>query len=381
MLPSLFLVVYLLFETAKISREKIRHQFAVDAASFIEMTNYSDFLNRSAYVNGAFPQRIFYEGFYGTKIEKKDSTKPADRLFDILWTNGAFPAWQEKLQEAVTPPDYIDKEHDWAIRFNDDNVCGAAKNGKTHDPIPQMDACPCGDSAHPHPTCLTLLTLDDAKRYWISWEDAMDIYKLYVQIYQLLGSVEDAQYRVFSRLTDGHNFFRKSYWLNTGEDCAGGTCGASGFPTKANFDPKPYCVASVTFYGNKPTSNAFQPYLWYAPSADGVPDMSGMNVAPGCKPGAGLFQAESMSESDLKALKTPHGGQSTYPGYPITQIWRAPANYFLVDFNGGRVRCPATGTTSPCVHSTVMLGNPCSQYNGCGLWPNPTPKFQVRLYP
>ena len=62
LLPSLFLFVYLIFETAKLSREKIRHQFALDAAAFIEMTNYSDFLNRSAYClrglrkwPGAFP--------------------------------------------------------------------------------------------------------------------------------------------------------------------------------------------------------------------------------------------------------------------------------------------------------------------------------------
>src|SRR6185312_5166651 len=55
MFPTLFLFVYLIYETAKLSREKIRHQFALDAAAFVEMTNYSDFLNRTAYVNGAFP--------------------------------------------------------------------------------------------------------------------------------------------------------------------------------------------------------------------------------------------------------------------------------------------------------------------------------------
>src|SRR3990167_9990070 len=56
--PTLFLFVYLIYETAKLSREKIKHQFAMDAAAFVEATNYSDFLNRTAYVNGAFPMRI-----------------------------------------------------------------------------------------------------------------------------------------------------------------------------------------------------------------------------------------------------------------------------------------------------------------------------------
>ena len=34
MFPTLFLFVYLIYETAKLSREKIRHQFAIDAAAF-----------------------------------------------------------------------------------------------------------------------------------------------------------------------------------------------------------------------------------------------------------------------------------------------------------------------------------------------------------
>jgi len=106
-----------------------------------------------------------------------------------------------------------------------------------------------------------------------------------------------------------------------------------------------------------------------------------MDMMQNCRPNAGLFQVEAIPDQDLLAMKGPHVGLSNYNGYPIIQTWKAPTNYFLVDFNGGKVRCPATGTTSPCVHSTVMLGNPCSRNKGCGLWPNPTPKFQVRLFP
>src|SRR5438477_628147 len=116
-LPSLFLFVYLIFETAKLSREKIRHQFAVDSAAFIEMTNYSDFLNRSAYVNGAFPQRIFFEGFYNTCIEKKNNTggdcgSQGDRLYEILYKNGAFPRSDQGAPDAP-----LDDKPSWLIRF------------------------------------------------------------------------------------------------------------------------------------------------------------------------------------------------------------------------------------------------------------------------
>src|SRR5271156_291136 len=95
-LPSLFLFVFLIFETAKLSREKIRHQFAVDAAAFVEMTNYSDFLNRSAYVNGAFPMRIFWEGFSDTKLDcmGKDPCPGPTALAEILYTDGIYPRSQ-----------------------------------------------------------------------------------------------------------------------------------------------------------------------------------------------------------------------------------------------------------------------------------------------
>ena len=61
--PSLLLFVYLLFETTKVSREKIRQQFAVDSAAFIQMGDYTNLFNRTAYVNGAFPYRIFKEAY------------------------------------------------------------------------------------------------------------------------------------------------------------------------------------------------------------------------------------------------------------------------------------------------------------------------------
>ncbi|MBI5244652.1 MAG: hypothetical protein HY922_13370 [Elusimicrobia bacterium] len=352
MLPSLFLMIYLLFETAKISREKIRHQFAVDAASFIEMTNYSDFLNRSAYVNGAFPQRIFYEGFYNTKIERKDATTP-DRLFDILYKNGAFPMWEEKVNELT-----LDPERTWYIKFGG---TGGGKNGQPGNKG--------GYSGEPDmsPDRLDILTMADALKYWINWDDAQDIYKLYVQIYQLLGSVEEAQYSVFERLINKHNFFRKSYWLNTGEDCTMGNCGADFFDNY-QFKPVPYCIRQVMIYGNKPTSNAFQPYQIWAP--DKAVDMP--PTIKNCRP-PGLFQLEAIPDAHLANMASVHAGLSNYQGYPVIQNWTAPDNYFLVNFNG-LVKCPAVGTTSPCVHATVML-------SGGKLWPYPTPKFQVRLYP
>ena len=63
-LPVLFLFVILICEVGKLSRDKIRQQFALDTAASLEMEQYTDTLNRLAYINGAFPDRIFRE-IYG----------------------------------------------------------------------------------------------------------------------------------------------------------------------------------------------------------------------------------------------------------------------------------------------------------------------------
>jgi hypothetical protein len=351
-LPSLFLFLYLIFETAKVSREKIRHQFAVDSAAFIEMTNYSDFLNRSAYVNGAFPQRIFHEGFYNTCIEKKNNTQgdcgtDGDRLYDILYKNGGFPRTDQR-----TPDQPLDSDPVWYLRFGGS---GAGKNQVN----PNLGS-----------GRLNLLTMQDALDYWISWSDAQDIYKLYVQIYQLLGSVEDAQYSVFKRLTADHNFFRKSYWLNTNDPINDAYDGASGFERYA-FEPHPHCVQEIMIYGNKPTNNAFQPYQIWAPNSP----IQMPSTISGCEPTSGLFQLEAIDENHLRNMRIQHP-DSNWPGYPIIQHWdtnRAAlaSNYFNVDFHKV-VRCQDGG--GPCVHATVALA-------GGKLWPDPTPKFQTRLYP
>lgn len=356
-IPSLFLFLYLIFETAKLSREKIRHQFALDAAAFIEMTNYSDFLNRSAYVNGAFPQRIFHEGFYNTCIEKKNNTAgdcgpKGDRLYDILYKNGAFPR-----NVGGDPPDApLDGKSPWFIQFD---AKFGAKNAPTPDPGGRLD----------------LLTMQDALDYWISWDDAQDIYKLYVQIYQLLGSVEDAQFSVFKRLTNDHNFFRKSYWLNTNDPINDARDGAKWFDAY-QFRPQPYCISEIMIYGNKPTNNAFQPYQIWAPNSP----ISMPSTIAGCQPSAGLFQMMAVPPAQLQNLRS-RKALSNWPGWPIIQHWdrqrtTLSRNYFNVNFHG-LVRCQDGG--GPCVHATIALANPAQPAGG--LWPNPTPKFQTRLYP
>ncbi|MBI4425495.1 MAG: Tad domain-containing protein [Elusimicrobia bacterium] len=370
-IPSLMLFVYLIYETAKLSREKIRHQFAVDAAAFVEMTNYADFLNRTAYVNGAFPQRIFAEGFAkGPKIPKKKDDSKYNTLYDILFCNGAFPR-----KEASSPDDAVgmrlDQVPEWDIKFSDGvDVCQGGDDrvtsqygdwGDKNKPEPVMNHRCKGEAPNPDTgNCLDLITQQNAQDYYISWEDAQDIYKLYVQIYQLLGSVEDAQFSVFKRLTYTHTFFRKSYWLNTGSPIAEPDEGAKYFGA---IKPKARCVGFMSITGNKPTHDPYQPYKWVTPTS---PIKMPRTVTSELCDTEGLFQMAYVDKREMDQIKYPQG-------YDIVQHWNHPNNYFKVSFSDVCAELP--GEPTPCVHSRISL-------TGTGsVWPNPTPKFQTRLFP
>jgi len=369
--PCIFLFVFLIYETGKLSTAKIRHQFAVDSAAFVEMTNYSDFLNRTAYVNGPFPMRVFKEGFgpgidpntgkptSGTPVLSTSGTKDTT-FYELLYANSLFPRAE---------PDPTDSDPVWPIRYGGPEADTLNRNPP--DVSPQCQNQPSSGGS-----CRDIVTDQNANDYYLSWEAVNDLYKLYYKVYSLLGSVEDAQFSVFCRLTGAsgcpgggaeHNLFKKSYYFNTNDSINDASEGALGFSHP--FRPKPYCLQQIMFYGRKPTGNYFQATQITSPQS---PIQMPGTIA-GCSP-AGLFQVEAVPDSDLRALRSRNAGAgscaagSPWVGYPIIQHWRAPDNFFNVDFNS------LMEDRNPCVHATVAL-------QGGRVWPDPTPKFQTKLYP
>ena len=101
----------------------------------------------------------------------------------------------------------------------------------------------------------------------------------------------------------------------------------------------------------------------------------------GCQPTSGLFQAEAIPQNHLADLASPHAPGSQYalvlPGLPIFQNWGqglVEKNFFNVNFMSTKCQGATGANTGPCVHATISL-------SGGRLWPNPTPKFQTRLFP
>ncbi len=352
--PTLFLFVYLIFETAKLSREKIKHQFAMDAAAFVEATNYSDFLNRTAYVNGAFPMRIFEQGYDDFPAECEGKVEHCDKLTyaEILYNNGIFPRSAGGFKN--TDSNHWNNATTWDIRYG--GSAGADKN--TDNPHLQDP--------------VVLFSMDNANKFWHPWDLATEVYKLYVQVFSLLGSVEDAQWQVLKRLTkdSNHSFLQKSYWLNTGDSAVYGADLAKEFDIKlGEFKTTPHCVRKLIYHGNRHMGGTgIQQYRVFGtdPPVD-LPD------SPGCS-GGGLFQLQTVDNNTLKALGEDSG--SGYPGLSLSLKWQIPVkNYFNVDFANMPQHFK---NSSPELHTTVSVG---AKPSNAKVWPDPTPKYQVRLFP
>jgi hypothetical protein len=367
-IPMLMLFIYLIFETTKLSREKIRQQFALDTAAFIQMGDYTNIFNRTAYVNGAFPYRIFkeaYDCFQGCTVGteenclRKTGGVGAVCTYKMLYEAGAIPKYTG--DEAGQQPTPLDNKPQWDILFSEPPRGAANKNP------PDV-----GDT-------LTLITSDQGVHIYIFWDPAVGIYKFYAQVYTLLGTVEESQMTVFERLTENFNFFRKAYYLNANTaECVKNPniCGEDGLRSRNGYR------ANRLFRG----SNMFMHYIKHivfhakVPQVGLPPYFLGKTAPPmdmtSSNPN-GLFQLASFSASALEAVGK---------GYAVFQGWEPPTNYFNVRFDRMKWN-ECENSRRPCVHALVASqcpnlqgGWPNSTPNNC-VWPNPTPKYQTRLYP
>lgn len=383
-LPSLLLFVYLIFETGKLSRGKIRQQFAIDSAAFIQMGDYTNLLNRTAYVNGVFPYRIFKEE-YGcggactpgqpdcNYLQKSDG-KGSECRYKMLYEAGDFPKYTGSDDDPPNRnPVVLDDIDEWPLAFGGPRAGDLNKNPPDLDPM------------------ITLISKDQGIKINVSWNDAVRIFTFYSQVYVLLGQVETSQMKVFIELVKDFSFFRQSYWLNVNTaECSDNrlTCGDEGLSMgfKANwFHSGPVnttctgnmfmCFAQkVRFWGKAPKTPTPWDPLPYMLGELPPPGYIDMRTCKGCPP-EGLFQLAGIKDDVLDELGK---------GYNVYQSYGTEQNYFNIDFNdmaGYWTSCQGTEMGRPCVHAKVASQCPkLLSGNNC-VWPNPTPKYQTRLYP
>ena len=332
LIPTILLVIYLLFETTKISKEKIRHQFALDTSSFVEMTSLSNYLNATSYVNGAFPFRLFRDFFEANNPqlepdEYADSSSGLEpiSLYDYYYQAGAFPA----MSDYNSTPKATDTK--WDLHYYGDTRRDWEKDN------PKVD----DDKYYP------INSEELAKNYKAYWD--IDILQLYFMVYYYLGNIYEDQKKVYERLVKDNEFFRKGYYYNTG-NCSLSECGREGAQTLKNYFIKtePLYISKVQIFYKNPEGNETSIDL----------DMKEKKLM-----GGQLFQLaylEKGSKDKLRAL---------YRGIDIKQRFTLSRNYFNINLMKYK----------PMVHAKIAV-QCTNETNNC-VWPAPTSKYQVRLYP
>ncbi|MBP7795476.1 MAG: hypothetical protein KA059_01725 [Elusimicrobiales bacterium] len=359
-IPSLLIFIYLLYETTKLSREKIRTQFALDSAAFIQMQDYTNFLNRTAYVDGAFPYRIFKQEWdcktqtdYLQRTDDNGNACPYSMFYEI----GAFPGWSGDVIGQDPSGSVFDNSDKWEIKYNDQptELVENPRQSNLNTANPDF-----GEQ-------LTFINPKQAQKIYIFWDPSVNYYKFYAQVYLTLGTIEESQFAVFQRLTDKMNFYRKSFYLNAAnqscldnpDSCGSESLGGSGIRKwNRNSDVKFHYIKSIKW--------------WAKYYVGGLPPYEIAKTDPPIEfPNPGIFQLTTVDPSLLKQIGM---------GYQLYQPVDAGKNYFNVDFNSkGWKEC--SDQSKPCVHSAITSQCPSlTSGNNC-LWPNPTPKYQTRLYP
>lgn len=317
-MATFFLFVILIFEIGRLSRAKISQQFALDAAASLEMEQYTDLLNRLAYLNGVFPDRVFRELY----TDKK------------MWSEKYFGGLFAADPKGVSPEDPV-----WRIRF-----------GPHRDELNVADPPPEFPQLHMNP---------NGQEAALSLEDAQVEQVLYTKVYKYLGDIAGAQKAVFeSVVLDRHLLLRKSLWLNL----------------QAEEEGMGACSEDVNSCGNE-AATAFRRIL-IRRHALGItlPPLRHCPVRPpigvddgyvGAMEGAfrgtsDIWQLMTVPTSDLNMLRR---------GFIVTNHWAPRRNFFNVNLNEY-----LPGSEDPFVQVTVKT-------SGGQVWPDSTPKYSTRLSP
>ena len=117
--PIFVLVIYLLFETAKVSMTKVRQQFALDNAAVSQMSAASTYLNAVAMVNGPLPYRVMLTE--QQLLNQKNHNGSQISVFELFYKGGGVPTLagaDEKGQ--ANPP--VPEATDWGVQYYDGDL-------------------------------------------------------------------------------------------------------------------------------------------------------------------------------------------------------------------------------------------------------------------
>ena len=349
--PIFILVVYLLFETAKLSMTKVRQQFALDNSAYSQMSTASTYLNTVAMINGPSVYRVMKSMNQPLKVKPAAKNEGVRTVFDMFYAAGAFPALGPSHEigsdGAISNPIPSPESTDWDVRYYGDK----RKNWMKEDPKDSFDG---KDKNGKDTYNLTDKALTDT--YFFSYEPnndnnlAIASVRDYFTIFVRTGSIYAAQTYIYNDTVRNSRMFRQAYFLNT-RDCKQSECGRQAATTLERYvlETKPMEIDDTNFYISVVDGNTHM-------GAQEIPLKMTEIVQ------SKLFQFAYLTGGSRSKLK-----QMSH-GILLKQKYRVPANRFNINLEQ---------RYKPEVRNTIYLSCPRSG-NNC-VWPNPLPKYSVRV--
>lgn len=346
--PIFILVVYLLFETSKLSMTKVRQQFALDNGAYSQMSTTSGYLNSVAMVNGPLPYRVMQTFDY--KLTRKEGAEKTEdiTIFDTFYKAGAFPAagpnYELGPRGAVSNPSPAPESTDWNFKYYKDT----RKNWEKEDP---------SEATNPEENNSYVITDKDiAKNYFFSATTiGLQNIKEYFTIFLRTGSIYASQNYVYQDTIKNSRMFRESYFLNT-KDCSRSECGKQAAATldRYELETKPFEISKpMRFYVTAD----------YGGATNHAGEIS-LDINPEADINTKVFQFAYLTPGSRQRLK------QLSKGIVLKQKFVVPENRFNINI---------TQRYQPYVRNTVTVSCPRNG-NNC-VWPNPLPKYSVKVGP
>ena len=344
--PIFVLVIYLLFETAKVSMTKVRQQFALDNAAYSQLSAASTYLNAVAMVNGPLPYRVMLY-YKDQKVNPKETAAASGKqpisIFELFYHGGGVPVIGPDYDTGINNPPPAESI-DWGVKYDPANQEYSRQDWEKEQPrlassdewVPVMSKSLVNDYYFP------------ALRY------GTVVIQNYLETYVRTGSIYESQSYVYKEVSKNAIMFREAYYLNT-NDCKKSDCARqSAFQLQRyiTLGTKPFELDKVRFYAS---DSGLSGEHGGAINLD-LPMSEIIKTK--------LFQFAFLDSSSRNKLRT------LGRGVVLKQPFKLPRNHFNINLEQ---------KYKPYVRNTAILSCPRNS-NNC-VWPNPLPKYTVTLDP
>lgn len=340
--PIFVLVIYLLFETAKVSMTKIRQQFALDNAAYSQMSAASTYLNAVAMVNGPLPYRVMQTET--TPLNPKHHDGPPITVFELFYKGGGVPTIAGGDERGINKPP-APESTDWGVQYYEGELSELSrKDWMKEQPSVPSESVP-------------VISKKLVDNYHFPGEGVgVAAIVRYLETYARVGSIYKSQTYVYEQLSKNAIMFREAYYLNV-NDCKRSECARQSAAKLRQFitlKTTPFELENLKFFVSDSTRKED-----HHGGAYPVP----FN-APELLNGELLFQFAFLNSSSLSKLRT------LSRGVLLKQSFKLPRNHFNINLEQ---------KYKPYVRNRVQLSCPRSD-NNC-VWPHPLPKYGITLDP